>query len=677
MIYCDTVATKKADLEALAVFAAQAQEAGYETRISDTAVEDVTINPGLLYEITPFLTSEQAGPGDMIVLLGASEVPDSRMPYLRRLAASKAERIIAFGRFPTEQLRIGASARLAYAFGREVDVIDLPERPGLPDTSIPIFAVQQPKRPSPKVRVSLFNPPIKTPEERAAILEMARSSFDVQIITQGGDKDRWLEMTNFEVPVWHLGETKPLAFAMGTDIAVFYKAPMAWPRFQSMFAALVMQGAGLIDATANRGWSEIGDPVIPGPSAIDALQRWVTSDIIPSLDDISFAMTRTGLRSSFLPPSELPALPRKRRKAGNAGKDARPVLFMPTNGVGLGHAKRCSVIASEMSVPKRARFAAFPSCVGMLRGSGFDTMPLIGRTPDLPEHATDLVNYTRLSSRAEDAAGFVFDGGHVFSSVLRTVTEQNLPSVWIRRGLWQHGPSTRIALDRQKIFDRVIVPQEAFAELNQTLSYGETVCEVGPIFQQTKPSQTERDDLRKAIADKLGVRFDRLVVTMLGGGVAADRRAQTMTVASHLATLENVTNLLVVYPTSKIDPAWNSFPNTHLVRTRHASTLFHAADLFISAVGYNSFHEAVYGAIPSIFIPQMAAYMDDQRARAEAAHERNLAIKVEPWEMLSLTKVIDECLEGRSDELRDNLSRVNLPEPGAQRAARIIDEVCA
>lgn len=676
MIYCDTVATKKADLEALAVFAAQTQEAGYETRISDTAVEDVTINPGLLYEITPFLSSDPAGPEDMIVLLGASEVPDARMPYLRRLASSKTERIVAFGRYATDQLRIGASARLAYAFGREVDVVDLPERPGLPDTSIPIFAIQRPKRSAPKVRVSLFNPPIKTPEERAAILEMARSSFDVQIITQGGDKDRWLEMTNFEVPVWHLGETKPLAFAIGTDIAVFYKAPMAWPRFQSMFAALVMQGACLIDATSNRGWAAIGDPVIPGPSSIDALQRWLTSDIIPSLDDITYAMARTGLQSSFLPPSELPGLPRKRQKATGAAGRERPVLFMPTNGVGLGHAKRCSVIAAEMAVPKRARFAAFPSCVGMLRGSGFDTMPLIGRTPDLPEHATDLVNYTRLSKGAEDTSGFVFDGGHVFSSVLRTVTEQNLPSVWIRRGLWQHGPSTRIALDRQKIFDRVIVPQEAFSELNQTLSFGDAISEVGPIFQQTSQTEADRKALRQAIGEKLGKEVDRLVITMLGGGVAADRRAQTMTVASHLATVENVTNLLVVYPTSKIDPAWNSFPNTHLVRTRHASTLFQAADLFISAVGYNSFHEAIYGAVPTIFIPQMAAYMDDQRARAEAAHERRLAIKVEPWEMLTLTKIIDECLEGRNEELRANLSRVNLPEPGAQRAARIIEEVC-
>ena len=676
MIFCDTVATKKADLEALAVFAAQCQEAGYATYISDTAVEGVTINPGLLYEITPFLTSRQPGANDMIVLLGASEVPDTRMPYLRRLAASGSDRVIAYGRYATEQLRIGAAARLAYAFGREVDVIDLPERAGLPDTSIPIFAVERPKRAAPQVRVSLFNPPIKTPEDRAAILEMARSSFAVQIITQGGDKDRWLEMTNFEVPVWHLGETKPLAFAMNTDIAVFFKAPVAWPRFQAMFAALVMQGAGLIDATSNRGWAEIGDPVIPGPPAIDALQRWLTSDIIPSLDEISFAMTRTGLRSSFLPPSELPSLPRKRRKAGTS-KTERPVLFMPTNGVGLGHAKRCSVIAAEMDKRKRARFAAFPSCVGMLRGSGFDTMPLIGRSPDLPEHATDLVNYTRLSKGAERAAGFVFDGGHVFSSVLRTITEQNLPSVWIRRGLWQQGPSTRIALDRQKIFDRVIVPQEAFAELNQTLSHGETISEVGPIFQQTSLSDADRESLREAISKKLGKEVKRLVVTMLGGGVAADRRAQTMTVASHLSTLEDVTNLLVVYPTSKIDPAWNSFPNTHLVRTRHASTLLNAADLFISAVGYNSFHEAVYGAIPTIFIPQMAAYMDDQRARAEAAHERRLAIKVEPWEMLTLTKVINECLEGRSEELRGNLSRVNLPEPGAVGAARIIDEVCA
>ena len=107
----------------------------------------------------------------------------------------------------------------------------------------------------------------------------------------------------------------------------------------------------------------------------------------------------------------------------------------------------------------------------------------------------------------------------------------------------------------------------------------------------------------------------------------------------------------------------------------HASALIPLADLFISAVGYNSFHEAIYGQVPTIFIPQMASFMDDQRARAKAAADREVSILIEPWEHLSLTKKIDDCLAGGSEKLRENLRGLNLPAAGNLDASRHILEV--
>jgi UDP:flavonoid glycosyltransferase YjiC (YdhE family) len=162
---------------------------------------------------------------------------------------------------------------------------------------------------------------------------------------------------------------------------------------------------------------------------------------------------------------------------------------------------------------------------------------------------------------------------------------------------------------------------------------------------------------------------------MLGGGVAADRRAQVKTVCAHLENRSDVMHVLVVWPTATTDPSWFQYKNTRVVQSVHASALIPLADLFISAIGYNSFHEVIYGGVPTIFIPQMASFMDDQRARGQAAADREVAMMVEPWEFLTLTKRIDECLDGHSEVLRKNLRSLHLPEPGARAAAAASLEV--
>ena len=259
---------------------------------------------------------------------------------------------------------------------------------------------------------------------------------------------------------------------------------------------------------------------------------------------------------------------------------------------------------------------------------------------------------------------------------MRATIDNDLASVWIRRGLWQDGQNNSVALDRQKIFRRIVVPTEAFEELNHSAPMADNAVEVGPILQRFDLPPTDIQTLRDKISEEIQLEGRQLVVTMLGGGVAADRRAQINAVCAHMATKPDVVHVLVIWPTAVSDPAWFSHKNTAVVQTYHASALIAAADLLVSAAGYNSFHEVMYGAVPTIFIPQMASYMDDQRARARAASERDLSILVEPWEVLRLGAMIDECLEGRSDEIREKLRGTNFPPLGNSLAARAIEEVC-
>ena len=279
---------------------------------------------------------------------------------------------------------------------------------------------------------------------------------------------------------------------------------------------------------------------------------------------------------------------------------------MPTNGVGLGHAQRCALIASTLGGRStRPVFAAFPSCMQLVKSQGFDVMPLVGRSPlHAQSHEHDLVNYLRLRALCAGARALVFDGVYVFGSVYRTVLDGGIRGVWICRGLWQATQDNSVALDREKAFDRVIVPGEAFEELNRSYSHGDHLHPVGPVVQTVTLSPGSKNDLRAGLAERFGKRFDRLAVSLLGAGVAADRGAQIQALCGLFERRSDTLHLVLVWPSATLEPAWFGWRNSRVVRTEHAAVLAAAADIAITAAGYNSFHEVLYNRIPAIFVPQ-------------------------------------------------------------------------
>jgi UDP:flavonoid glycosyltransferase YjiC (YdhE family) len=101
-----------------------------------------------------------------------------------------------------------------------------------------------------------------------------------------------------------------------------------------------------------------------------------------------------------------------------------------------------------------------------------------------------------------------------------------------------------------------------------------------------------------------------------------------------------------------------------------------AADLVVTAAGYNSFHEALYNRIPAIFLPQMGTFMDDQQARARAAADRGLAATLESNELMKLERLIVRYLDdGEAEAVCARLAAAELPEPGTARAAKLIEEL--
>ena len=207
-------------------------------------------------------------------------------------------------------------------------------------------------------------------------------------------------------------------------------------------------------------------------------------------------------------------------------------------------------------------------------------------------------------------------------------------------------------------------------------SRGAHVRRVGPIVQP--PPTLDRETVRARLARSFGVAFDKLVVTMLGGGVAADRSAQVQAISGLLEPRPDCLHVVVVWPQSMIAPGLTGWRNTRLVRTLASLSLAGAADLVISAVGYNTFHELIYNRIPTIFIPQVASYLDDQERRARAASDRGVAETVLAHELLLLERRIEDLLDrGGAQALRCRLEGLDLPETGNRAAAALIEREAA
>ncbi|TPE48848.1 glycosyltransferase [Amaricoccus solimangrovi] len=674
MLRCETASAAARDIEELAVFVSQLAGLGVEARIDARGIP-----PGLArnvqFDLAPYLTDTKPLPSDRLLVTAAQRASDAGLAGLRRLAGHAGE-ARACGAFRDRQGRIQSGARLGYVLGAEPAILNLADAadPGW-DAGCPVIGVA----PRPAVgrrrpRLLVVAPDLSDAGEARDLADLALSpSFETAVLTDGRSKDEWRASRGAAFRIYHYGEALPLDLAAVADICVLRAPPNGNYRLRSLIANLAVTGGVLIDATEGHLLAAREPAFVRGPLRTPALHAFLVETILPRRAALGEATRDSRLARQADPGPFLRAIgaaPRPRPEG------AKPVVaFMPTNGVGLGHAQRCGLIASEMTAT-RPVFAAFPSCLRLVKSYGFDVAPLIGRSAHHAQpHENDLANYLRLRALTAGGGALVFDGGYVFDSVYRTILENRLRGLWIRRGLWQSGQDNSIALDREKVFDRVIVPCEAFPELNASYSHGEHIREVGPIVRPRAPDPAARAALREQLAARFGRPFERLVVSLLGGGVAADRGAQIQALCGMMERREDTLHLIVVWPTGATRPAWFSWRNSRVVRTDRAGVIVAAADLCVGAAGYNTFHETLYNRVPTIFVPQTAAFMDDQRARARAARDRGVAAMVEPHALMALDREIGRVLdEGLGETFRARLAALDLPAPGAAEAARLIEE---
>ncbi|MBF9031730.1 hypothetical protein HKCCE3408_15120 [Rhodobacterales bacterium HKCCE3408] len=685
MILVEPPSGGQAPFDAATAFARLLQLRGHDAFVSSARLPD-SLGRVQKFEAAQTVADDADQNIDRVILIGADRLDAATLSRIRSLRLSPDVPVHALGYFKSEQQEITALSKLSDAMGYTPQAVNLATLLAKPWVERPYgltFAVNDApaSEPSDRLHICMYLPDDML-KKGSALEQIGIISFfprvKLSLIVSAGEMKDLRKRLDRRIALYGYSEIHPDTLAEHTDIGIFFGNVVPGERLASYATHLLAGGGIVVDCTSQNALSKTGAPVMMGPSSLPSLavllretviphRRQITAEVVTSPwraeADISILETALGL--------ERPDCATHARAAKRQGS----ILFVPTNGVGLGHAQRCALIAEELQSRETARFAAFPSCIPMLSAKGFKCFSLVSKSDvHTDTFANDIINYRRIARNLTRDDHLVFDGGYVFDSLFRGILESGARGTWIRRGLWQPGQMERTPVDREHVFQQVIVPSEAFDELNSPISFGPNIKPVGPIVARTRLSPDDIAPMRDKLARKTGYPFEKLVISMLGGGVAADRTAQVKTVCAHLATRPDILHLVVVWPNAKIAADLFQWPNTFVVRTKQAIDLCVAADFVVSAAGYNSFNEIIYHRVPAIFIPQMAGFMDDQESRAKSAADRGIAALVDAEQLLKLRHELDAFIGGdRIPSIATAFETVTLPERGNRQAAEIIE----
>jgi UDP:flavonoid glycosyltransferase YjiC (YdhE family) len=350
---------------------------------------------------------------------------------------------------------------------------------------------------------------------------------------------------------------------------------------------------------------------------------------------------------------------------------AERILFVTSNGTGLGHLTRSMAIARRLDAELEPLFFTLSEAASVVRQLGFAVEYMASHGS--PGAGTDFRWSRRLGSRLRAAIAeaapraLVFDGILPYDALVAAMKAVPV-TVWCRRGLWRPGASA-VPLTRSGRFDAVLEPGEFAAgeDRGPTRRRRGEAHEVAPIVFCDDEDLLARDEAERELGLDSGM---TTVLIQLGQGAelarAQDRclRALAGREGVQVAVMRSAIAGLLDVPEGIVQ----------LRATYPISRYYAAFDAAVSAAGYNAFHELIRFRVPSVFVP-MQRETDDQAARARYADRSGVGVAVDGPGDPELERRLEVLLDpDRRRAIRDHLDEQR-PANGAADAARWLEEV--
>jgi competence ComEA-like helix-hairpin-helix protein len=303
------------------------------------------------------------------------------------------------------------------------------------------------------------------------------------------------------------------------------------------------------------------------------------------------------------------------------------VLFITSNGIGMGHLTRVMAIARQLPRGLKPIIMTMSKGLPTARKQGFFTEYFPSKkVSGLGDRGWRIGLETRVMAMIEEhePAVVAFDGIYPYMGLRNALGAHPGPtSVWIRRAMWR-GDSSGNQLQFTDVFDVVLEPGEFAAERDEgpTVAVRDQAVTVAPIIFCNETELLPREQAEA----ELGLEPGRTHALIQIGEVPRRQRDFMMqTCASHIlqhpetqvAILESAISEDLALPPAVVK----------LAATYPIARLYRAFDFVISAAGYNSYHELISFQVPAAFYP-VRKPTDDQAARARHAEQVGVGVEV-------------------------------------------------
>jgi len=525
--------------------------------------------------------------------------------------------------------------------------------------------------------------PLKWPDERARILEVYPDdpAFEVRILGGGPYLRELVGPYPRNWRVWPFNAMEAPDFLAGIEFFVYFHHSRWVEAFGRTVLEAMASGAVCILPPAFRDLFGEG-ALYAEPAGVRGLVQRLHGDRRALREQRArgpaLVRERFGHGTHVRRVERLIGPPAPRPLAPGAVRRRRRVLFVTSNGVGMGHLTRMLAVARRCPAPLEPVFVTLSQAFRVVREQGF-------LVEYLPFHAALGCDVRRWNDflREElseqiafyDPAVLVFDGNMPYQGLIDALRDHpEVLAVWCRRGMWQpdHGAD---AIARERHFDAVVEPQDLAGDWDRglTATSRARTRPVAPVRLLDEGELLARDAAR----DALGLDPEHpAVLLLLGAGNNFDYATVQRSALALLGRRPELQVAAAEWPMAERRlelPAWvrrlDVFPLARHLR---------AFDLALSAVGYNSFHELLLAGVPAIFVPNENPQQDDQLTRARFAERHGLGACVRVREVYRLGAAIERLLDpaerARIAERCAALERGN----GAVETARLIEELaCA